>query len=339
MEAKSNNLLSYFISRLAFAIFTVYVLTTIVFLLLRVLPGDPVSAMFPNAPPEYIEEYRQRYGVNRPVHVQYVEYYAGLLRGDLGESLITNKPVLAQILEALPKSVELMLGGMAWIIILGFGLSALAAWQRGRIADIVIRALTTLGYSIPLFFLGLVLQYIFGIALGILPISGAIDAALRPPRVTGMVLVDSFLAGDMAAVRSALRHLMLPWFTMGVWSGSILAQLGRASLIEILSENFIFVARTKGVPEALIVFKHAMRNALLPIVSFLGLQVSLLLAGAAVIEIVFSISGLGAMFIYALGQRDFQLIQGTVLLFTLIVVAMSLVVDLAYAFLDPRVRL
>lgn len=338
MKPESSTLLSYLASRLLFALFTVFVLTTLIFFLLRVLPGDPVTAMFPNAPPEYVEEFRQRYGVDQPVWKQYLDYYGGILRGDLGESLITNLPVREQIMEALPKSLELMLGGMVWVVLLGFGLSGLAAWRHGGLLDHATRTATTTGYSIPLFFLGILLQYFFGIVLDVLPISGAIRAGLRPPRVTGMIVVDSLLLGDQQVIRSALEHMMLPWFAMGLWGGTTLAQMGRNRLVEILNDDFIFVARTKGVGEAAIIFVHAMRNALLPMVSYLGLQVSTLLAGAVIIEIVFSIRGLGAMFIGALGRRDFALIQGTVLLFTLIVVVMSLVVDLTYAFLDPRVE-
>jgi peptide/nickel transport system permease protein len=339
MKARSSSLLSYLASRLVFALFTVYILTSLIFILLRVLPGDPVSAMFPNAPPEYIEEYRERYGVNKPIWRQYIDYYWSLLHGDLGESLITNKPVGRQIMEVLPKSIELMLGGMVWVVLLGFGLSAVAAWNHGGVLDSAIRTVTTVAYSIPLFFLGLMLQYFFGVVLDVLPIYGAVEAGLRPSRVTGMITVDAVLSGDMQTVRSVLGHLALPWFSMGLWGGTTLAQMGRNRMVEITTEDFIFVARTKGVGQAGIIFVHTMRNALLPMVSYLGMQVSTLLAGAAIIEIVFSIRGLGAMFIRALGTRDFALIEGTVLLFTLIVVIMSLIVDLTYSFLDPRVEL
>ncbi len=314
--------------------------TVITFLAIHLIPGDPaeVYAGGPLAPPEAVEAMRVRLGLNQPLHVQYLSYLGRLVRGDLGTSLFTGKLVSTEILERLPASVELSAAALIVGVPIGAGLGVLAATRRDRAADHLARSLALTGLSLPSFWLALLLVWLFSVKLGWFPFGSRLPAFAEVEQRTGFVIVDSVLAGDFGLTLQALRHLFLPAVTLAVIPIALTARYVRNAFAEELSAPYIRTARAFGLPERLIVWRYALKNAMLPLVTLLGVLLPALLAGAVLVEVVFSWPGLGTYLLLAIQSRDYAVVQAVTLFLAVAYVLASLVVDLSYGLLDPRVR-
>ncbi len=298
--------------RLLLAIPVLLGAATIVFALVHLIPGDPVQAMLGDAAsPESVAELRGRLGLDRPLPVQYAAFLSGAARGDLGVSLRTNERVTAAIAARLPATVELALAAMLVAVAIAIPAGVMAAVKAGTGIDHAATTLALVGISMPNFWLGPLLAIVFSVGLGWLPVSG----------------------------RGTLAHLVLPAVTLGAPLAAVLARMTRASLIEELRELYVTAARARGLSTARVVLKHALRNSLIPIVTVLGLQVGAVLTGAVITETIFAWPGVGRLLIQSIGFRDYPLVQGCILLIAVTYVSVNLLTDMAYAYLDPRIRL
>jgi peptide/nickel transport system permease protein len=314
----------------------------VTFLLTRVLPGDPaVYFAGPAATPQSIAQIRKTLGLNRSLPQQLLGYVADLAHGDLGNSLSTGQPVAAEIESRLPASAELTLFGLLISIAIAVPLGILAAVRQGSWVDHASRVVTTAGVSLPVFFTGLLLVYILYFRLGWAPAPiGRLDAFYSPPpRVTGFYLIDSLIAGDFATFRAALAQLILPALTLGIFSLAPIARMTRASMLAVLAADFVRTARASGLDNRTVVITYAFRNALLPIVTTLGMVFSFLLGANVLVEKVFAWPGIGSYAVEALIASDFAPVQGFVLTMAVLYVALNLAIDIAYGVIDPRVRL
>jgi ABC-type dipeptide/oligopeptide/nickel transport system permease component len=297
--------------RLALTVPVLIGVSTLVFLLIHLIPGDPVQAMLgDSASPQDIDTLRERLGLNRPLYVQYASFMTGIVRGDLGTSIRTNQTVTSAIAERMPATAELAAASMTVAILIAIPLGILAAVRAGTSVDHVATTVALLGISMPTFWLGPLLAIVFSVSLGWLPVSG----------------------------RGTLAHLVLPAITLGAPLAAALARMTRASLIEELGELYVLAARAKGVSRARAVLKHAFRNSLIPIVTVLGLQFGAVLTGAVITETIFAWPGIGRLLIQSISARDYPAVQGCILLIAVTYVSVNLLVDLAYGFLDPRIR-
>ena len=336
-----KNLLRYVLARTLLTIPMVFILLTIVFIVLRIMPGDPVSSMLGgHAPEKVIEQKKEELGLNRPLIVQYGSYLVQVLQMDLGKSMIFNQQVIDAIGEKLPATVELTFFGMLVTLLVGIPLGAYAADKRRTAQDYSIRLYGIVIYCIPVYWLGLMLQMIFGIWLDIFPIAGRTG-----PRVfastfekTGLYIIDTLLIWDLSALGDVLIHLVLPSFTLGLTLSGIFIRLTRANMLDVLKADYILAAEARGIRHRRVVYKHAIMNAFVPILTMMGLQVALLMAGAMLTENTFSWPGIGRLLLERIYLRDYPTIQGVIVMFALIVAFVSLIVDIIYALIDPRVR-
>jgi peptide/nickel transport system permease protein len=312
----------------------------LIFLFIRLLPGDPAGAILgERATPENIARVRAALGLDLPLHEQYLNYMGGLLRGDLGRSFLTNRDVVDDFLQRFPATIELTLAALAFALALGIPLGLITAKRRGSWVDQSGTVLSLVGISIPIFFLGLILKFIFAIQLGILPDSGRIDLVEYViPKVTRMMTVDALIAGELGGFVDALRHLVLPGIALGTIPLAVIMRITRASVIDVLNEDYVRTANAKGLPGGTVDTRHVLRNAMLPVVTVIGLQTGLLLGGAILTETIFGWGGVGTWIYDAVRTSDYQVIQSGVLLLALIFVMVNLLVDISYAFLNPRIR-
>jgi peptide/nickel transport system permease protein len=315
-------------------------LTVLIFLFIRMLPGDPASAILgERATPESIERVRAALGLDRPLFEQYLDYLAGLLRMDLGTSFITGRDVADDFLQRFPATVELTIFAMLFAISLGIPLGLMTAKRRGTLADSVGTIVSLIGISIPIFFLGLMLKYMFAIQWPILPDSGRIDLIeYNIDRVTNMMTIDTLIAGEIGGFFDALQHLVLPAIALGTIPLAIIMRITRASVVDVMNEDYVRTANAKGLPSGIVDGRHVLRNALLPVVTVIGLQTGLLLGGAILTETIFGWGGVGKWIYDAVINNDYQVIQSGVLLLALIFVLVNLIVDISYAYLNPRIR-
>jgi peptide/nickel transport system permease protein len=318
----------------------VLILVSVVFIVLRVLPGDPALAILrEGASEEQLAAFRASMGLDRPIHVQYFEFISGVLRFDFGVSMTRGRPVVDEIKTFFPATVELAFFSMLVTAGVGIFSGAYAAQHRKSKSDYTIRILSVIFYSIPIFWLGIMLQMFFGARLGWLPVAGRLEAGMTPDKtITGLYTVDAILTGNMALFVDAIRHLILPSITLGLVLAGIFTRLTRANMLDVLEQDFITAGRARGLKERTLVYKHGLRNAFIPIVTLLGLQFSLLLAGAILTETTFSWPGLGRLVVDRIFDRDFTTVQGSILFFAVLVAGISLVVDIIYGFIDPRIR-
>lgn len=342
------SLRSYVIARVLLTIPMLLLLLTLVFLITRVLPGDPVLLHFEKqAKPEAVEEFRQRLGLDKSLPEQYVDYLTGMLRGDLGKSMQDFSPVARQIFSAFPATLELAIFGMTIAVVLGIFLGVRSSRSYNTGEDHVIRTFGIATYAIPVFFLGMVLQLVFSIQLHWFPSGGRIYPGSEPLGLnlggfhlaTGLYTVDSLLEGNLSKFVQALRYLFLPSLALGLVLCGIFIRLTRTSMLETLRLDFVTAARARGLKERTVVYTYALRNAFLPILTMMGLQFAALLAGAILTETTFSWPGLGRYLVDRIAFRDYTAIQGAVVFFGLLVALVSLMVDVLYAYLDPRIRL
>ena len=315
-------------------------LSVLVFLFIRLLPGDPAAAILgERATPENIERVRTALGLNRPVHEQYFDYLFGLFRGDLGRSFLTNRDVVDDFLQRFPATIELTVAAMVFALGLGIPLGMITAKRRGSWVDQLGTVVSLVGISIPIFFLGLMLKWIFAIQFPILPDSGRIDFIdYFIPRVTNFMTIDALIAGEPGGFVDALRHLVLPGLALGTIPLAIIMRITRASVVDVLNEDYVRTANAKGLPGGVVDTRHVLRNALLPVVTVIGLQTGLLLGGAILTETIFGWGGVGTWIYDAVRTSDYQIIQSGVLMLAFIFVLVNLLVDVSYAFLNPRIR-
>ncbi|MDR5694204.1 MAG: ABC transporter permease [Armatimonadota bacterium] len=331
---------AYVARRLLLAAVAIFGVLVITFFLSHIVPGDPVAAILgPQAPEDVIEELRHRWGLDRPIPEQFLLYLRRLTQGDFGQSLATHRPVLQDLKEFFPATVELATASILVGVAAGLAVGILSAISRGSWLDHLVRFVSLIGLSMPVFWLGLIALLIFYYNLGWLPGPGQIDVyLLRPPWVTGLITVDALIARDFEVFRNALRHLVLPAFVLGSHAMVGIARITRASMLEVLGQEYIKTARAKGLPERIVILRHALKNALLPIITVIGIYYGSLLEGAVLTETVFAWPGLGRYATSAILSQDFAAIMGVTILIALIFSFANLAVDLAYAFLNPKIR-
>lgn len=306
-------MLKYILYRLVASVPVLIGVSLAVFFMLRLVPGDPVQLMFvgqAQPSPERIQEMRHQLGLDLPIHQQYIQYMGDLLQGDLGNSIRSRQPVAPQIVERLPNTLKLATAGLAFAMVIGLTTGILSATFRGTWIDRTSMVVAVAGISIPGFWLGMMIMLLFGVRLGWFPVSGA----------------------------ESWRQLVMPAATLGITASAVLTRLTRASMLEALNQDYVRTARAKGVQEFFVVWRHALRNALIPIVTIIGLLVGGLLSGAFIIEAVFAYPGIGALAVNALQARDFPMIQGVVLFVAVVYVAVNIITDVIYGFIDPRIK-
>ncbi|MFH2130379.1 MAG: ABC transporter permease [bacterium] len=314
----------------------------IVFLFMRLTPGDPVDIMMGGSgfvSAGEIENLRSEFNLDKPLPVQLWLFLKGAARGDLGYSYIQKAPVVNLIKDRLPATIELAVAALIFTLIIALPIGILSAVWQNSLLDRLSMAGAFLGISMPGFWLGIILILIFAVRLHWLPVQGRIDYDARLVTRTGFFIIDSILTGNRAALISSLKHLVLPGITLGAAAAAVVARVIRSSMLETLRSDYVILARSKGVPEWSVVLKHALRNALIPTVTVVGLQVGVLLGGNMIVETVFSWPGLGRMVVSAIFARDFPLVQGSVMIYALTFVMANLVVDILYTYLNPKITL
>ncbi|HEY8446723.1 MAG TPA: ABC transporter permease [Thermomicrobiales bacterium] len=330
---------AYLIRRLLLTIPILLGISLIVFLMLHTAGGDPaVLKLGQNATPENVARLRHEMGLDRPLAVQYLDFLWHAIQGDLGRSYRSNAPVLDDIVTRFPATVELAVAAMLIALVIGFTAGTIAGTRKHSFFDYSSTFVALLGVSIPTFWLGLIFIIVFGVWLRWLPLSGRVDPRLGVDPSSNFVVLEALIRGNWTVFKDALEHLILPAVTLAGWPAAIVARMTRASLIEVLGQEYIRTARAKGLSERMIVWRHAYRNALIPVITVIGLEFGALLGGAVVTETVFAWPGIGRRSVEAILQRDYQVVQGIVLLLGVIFVALNLLTDLIYALLDPRIR-
>jgi len=333
-------MVEYIAKRLLLLVVTMVGVLTLTFFLSHVVPGDPARlAAGVRAKPEQVQALRERLNLDRPILVQYGLYLSGVFHGDLGTSIRTRKPVMQDLLDYFPATVELTALAMLMCIVLGIPLGVLSAVKQESPVDHLSRVTSIAAVSMPPFWLGLLLQLLFYRILGALPASGRLDPFLSPPHhATGLYVLDSLMSGNWAALGSSVAHVILPAVALAAGSLAVVTRMTRSSLLEVISQDYVRTARSKGVSERVVILKHALRNALMPVVTVIGLQIGVLLAGAVLTEVVFSWPGIGLYAVQSIVFVDFQSILGVTLVSALVYSIANLGVDLLYAVIDPRIH-
>jgi ABC-type dipeptide/oligopeptide/nickel transport system permease component len=297
---------------------TLWAVVTFVFFLIRIVPGGPaVAALGSYATEESIRELEKQMGLDKPILVQYGNFLKDLCQGDLGRSLITNKPISQEIARALPYTLDLTIGGMIIGILFGIPTGIITALKRNRLPDYIGRILSLVGISMPEFYLGILLMYILAIKLHLFPVLGG---------------------GDLSNLGSRLYHLVLPALTLGIIMTAFISRMVRSSMLNVLREDYVRTAKAKGLPERVVIYKHALRNALIPTVTVIGIYMSILMGGSVLTEIIFSRPGLGKMMVFAVKDRDYIALQSVIIIFSAFVFLFNLITDLLYSLIDPRIE-
>ncbi len=331
---------AFILRRVALIVPTFFGVTLLAFALIRLIPGDPVENLSGERgmDPERRLRLLHQFGLDKPLYVQYFEYIGNVLRGDLGTSLTTHEPVLTEFLTLFPATFELALFALVFAVCLGLPAGILAAIKRNTVADYAVMGVSLTGYSMPIFWWALLLILLFSVQLGWTPVSGRISVQYDVAATTGFMLIDTLRSGDPGAFRSALSHLILPTIALGTIPLAVIARMTRSSMLEVLREDYVRTARAKGLPRLQVVLIHALRNALIPVITVIGLQVGLLLSGAILTETIFSWPGIGNWLIHGVQSRDYPVVQGGILLIAAIVISVNLIVDLLYGVINPRIR-
>ena len=331
---------SFIAKRLGLVVPTFLGITLLVFALIRLLPGDPVEALSGERgmTTERYERLIKEFGLDRPLPVQYADYLWKAVHGDLGFSTITHEPVFKEFITLFPATIELSICAMLLALLIGVPAGIIAAVKRNTVWDYSVMGASLTGFSMPIFWWGLLLILTFSVTLGWTPVSGRIAIQFDIPPVTGFMLIDSLLSGDKGAFKSALSHLILPSIALGTIPLAVIARMTRSSMLEVLREDYVRTARAKGASTFRIVGIHALRNALIPVVTTIGLQVGTLLAGAILTETIFSWPGIGKWLVEAIHRRDYPAVQGGILLSATVIIGVNLIVDVLYGVINPRIR-
>lgn len=312
----------------------------IVFFLMHLAPGDPVNLLLGDAATEAeIERTRREWGLDRPLVVQYWEFIRRAVRGDFGMSLRYGVPVSTLIFERLPATLELAFASLFVAIIISLPIGVYSAIKHNSFWDHSGMTLAMIGVSLPNFWLGIMLIFFLGGQLNLLPVAGRIEYGIEIKPITNLYLVDSLLTGNLAGLWSALQHLLMPAITLGTSLAAIVTRIARSSVLEVIGQDYITTARAKGLSEQAVIWKHTLRNAMITIITILGLQLGALLAGSVITETVFSWPGIGGLLIQAISTRDYKLVQGVIFFFAIMYFIVNLIVDLLYMWVDPRIRL
>ena len=340
----SRSLRNYLLTRLLLTLPSIWILITLVFIVMRFLPGDPIQSRFQpgQASPERLEELRAELGLDKPILEQYVDYLTDIVQGDFGVSQVeTGRPVSDMLNNAMPATVELVVPPLIIVTLLGVYGGAFAAQHHKRRRDYTLRISGILLYSLPVFWVGLILQLIFGSrVLDLLPTSTRISAGLSVEfeRQTNLLLLDTLLAGNFEAFWDVVKHMILPTFALTLALIGVFLRITRSNMVEVMQEDYVTAARARGIPENRIVYRHALRNSLVPVLTIVGLQFAVLLAGAVLTETTFSWPGMGLMLREGIANRDYAPVQAAVTVFAIGVVIINTIIDIAYAFVDPRIR-
>ncbi len=314
-------------------------LSILLFVWVRALPGSPADALLgERATPESREQVERAYGLDRPIWEQYLKYLENLAQGDLGTSIQSRRPVTEEIGRRFPATIELALAAMIFAIVLGLPLGFFAAKRYGSALDHGSLVASLIGISIPVFFLAILLKYVFSVKLGLLPTIGRQDVLIDAEHPTGFYVLDGIITLNPEAAWDASLHLILPAIALGSIPLAIVARITRASVLDVQNEDYVRTARAKGVEPLIVDRRHVLRNAMLPVVTIIGLQIGLLLSGAILTETVFAIPGMGSWLAGAIEHRDYPVLQGGILFVAVVFVLVNLLVDVSYGLLDPRIR-
>ncbi|CAN5670359.1 ABC transporter permease subunit [soil metagenome] len=333
-------MLRFILTRASLLLPTFLGMTLLAFFLIRLVPGDPIETMAGERgiDPVRHAQLLKDYGLDKPLLTQYGIYIGRVLQGDLGKSVITQEPVMNEFLALFPATVELALCAIAFALLLGIPAGIVAAVKRNSLFDHGVMATSLTGYSMPIFWWGLLLILFFSVQLGWTPVSGRIAVQYYIEPVTGFLLIDALRSGEDGAFGSAVAHLILPAIVLGTNPLAVVARMTRSAMLEVLGEDYIRTARAKGLSRLRVVGLHALRNALIPVVTVIGLQVGVLFTGAILTETIFSWPGVGKWLIEAIGRRDYPVLQGGMLLLGGIVMLVNLAVDVTYGVINPRIR-
>lgn len=329
----------YLVRRILESIPVIIGVSILVFGLIHFIPGDPATAMLgERATEENVEAIRERLGLNEPLHVQYFIWVGNIMQGDLGKTVQGNISISAQLSRRFPATIELAITALIFAIVLGIPIGIVSAVNRNSMIDTASMVGALLGVSIPIFVLGLLLIYLFGVILGWLPFVGRLDSDIQLEVITGFYMIDSLATGNMEAFRNTMSHLLLPALTLMTIPLSIIARITRSTMLDVLNQDYMRTARAKGLKENNLIIKHGLRNALLPVITIIGLQLGALLSGAVLTETIFSWPGIGKWLFDSIISREYPIVQSVTLLIAMLYVGANLSVDLLYTLLDPRVR-
>ena len=333
-------MLTFILRKIGLLIPTFFGVSVASFAFIRLLPGDPVLLMAGerSLTPERHAALLEQFGFDRPLWEQFMDYFLGIFQGDLGASLVTKKPVFDEFFTLFPATLELSVCAMIFAVCLGIPAGMIAALKRGSVIDHSVMGTALVGFSMPIFWWGLLMIVFFSGILKWTPVSGRISLLYFFPAETGFMLIDSLLSGQKGAFRSALSHLILPTIVLGTIPLAVIARQTRSAMLEVLSEDYVRTARAKGLSALRVVGVHALRNALIPVITTVGLQVGVLLAGAILTETIFSWPGIGKWMVDSIFRRDYPSVQGGLLMIAGIVMLVNLVVDLLYGLINPRIR-
>jgi len=332
-------LTKYIIRRIIYLIPVLIGVSILAFLLIHLVPGDPAQVMLgEKATREALAQLRQELGLNDPLYIQYLRFAGNLLQGDLGRSVITNSLVTDELATYFPATLELSLAAMLIAVVIGVTAGVIAAVRQYSWFDNLSMMGALMGVSFPIFWLGLILIWLFGLVLGWLPPSARLDPSIHLETITNIYLLDAILTGNYAAFKDVLLHLLMPAFALGTIPMAVIARMTRSSMLEVMRQDYIRTARAKGLAEWVVIIKHALKNAFLPVLTVIGLQFGSLMGGAVLTETIFSWPGIGRMMFHAIMSRDFPMVQGGILAIAVIFVLVNLVVDILYTFIDPRIR-
>jgi len=310
-----------------------------VFLWIRALPGSPAIALLgERATPETIAQIERKYGLDKPVHVQYWRYLNNVARADFGDSIVSRRPVVEELRQRFPATIELALAAMIFSVALGIPLGFIAAKRYGGVVDHASLVASLIGISIPIFFLAIILKFVFAVKLGLLPTVGRISAVIDLEHPTNFYVLDTLLAADFEAFWDTLKHLVLPAVALGSIPLAVIARITRAAVLDVQNEDYVRTARAKGLAPRIVDSRHVLRNALLPISTIIGLQTGLLLSGAVLTETVFAWPGMGTWLVDAIENRNYPVLQGGILFVSIVFVMVNLLVDISYALINPRIR-
>lgn len=329
----------YIARRLVWLIFVVLGMTLITFMITHIIPADPAKiAAGLGADASAVEAIRKDLGLDRPLPEQYIRYLGDLLHADLGRSILTGRPVLDDIKDYLPATVELAFFAMLMTIVIGIPLGIMSAIHRGRAADILIRLFSTLWVAMPVFWFALILQIVFYGRLQWLPAGGQISSGMKPFDITGIMTLDALIALRFDTLMDVLKHLLMPVVALALTRVAEVARISRSSMLDVLGADYIRTARAKGLRGDVVIFRHALKNALLPVITILGLQFGYLLGGAVLIEAIFQWPGMGRYAVLSITNVDFPAVMGVTVVASIAFVSVNLIVDLTYAVIDPRIR-
>jgi len=329
----------YILRRAIELIIVLFIVSIIAFLLIRLAPGDPAQILAgEHVTQEILEEIREKYGLNKPIINQYLIWIGKVLRGDFGRSIRTGESVLKELFYRFTNTFELSLFSIIIATFIGVFAGIISAYKRGSFFDYFTMTIALFGVSMPVFWLGIMLMLIFGIWLNILPVSGRLDTGITLTRITNFMILDSILTLNFHALLSILKHLILPGIALATIPMAFIARITRSSMLDVLNKDYIRTARAKGLNERVVVYKHALKNALIPVITSIGTEFALLLGGAILTETVFAWPGLGRYIVGAVSSRDYPVVQGSIIFVAFLVAIVNLIVDILYAFIDPRIR-